>query len=101
MNIEDSLIVMSDEIYSCTKGLVMPVPQLQMMLKSNNAFMGKQTETLRMQTDAGEEMSLDATPTFVVCSPDLEGVYRTCQGPAVQAKESIFVEGEDSLDDHG
>lgn len=41
MNVEESLIVTSDEIYGCHSGLVMPVPQLQMSLKSTEHFMGR------------------------------------------------------------
>jgi hypothetical protein len=41
MNVEDSLILMSDEIYACEKGVVMPVPKLQMSLRSQEKFMGE------------------------------------------------------------
>lgn len=40
MNVEESLVVMSDEIYGCEQGIVIPVPQLQMSLRSQEHFMG-------------------------------------------------------------
>ena len=40
MNVEDSLVLLSDEMYACTQGLAMPIPQLQMALKSAEHSMG-------------------------------------------------------------
>lgn len=78
MNVEESLILMSDEIYSCDRGLAMPVPQLQMSLKSVEHFM---------------ELSLDAMPTYIVAVEDFAKSYDCGQAPPIQSKESIFVEG--------
>ena len=40
-NVEESLILLSDEIYSSDRGLAMPVPKFQMALKSVEQFMGE------------------------------------------------------------
>lgn len=42
MNIEDSLVVMADTIYGCEAGVAMPIPKLQMTLRSQDQFMGEQ-----------------------------------------------------------
>jgi hypothetical protein len=41
MNIEDSLMMMADTVYGCEAGVVMPVPKLQMSLRSQDQFMGE------------------------------------------------------------
>jgi hypothetical protein len=41
MNIEDSLVLMADTIYGCESGVVMPIPKLQMSLRSQDQFMGE------------------------------------------------------------
>lgn len=78
MNVEESLILLSDEIHNCRRGLVMPVPQLQMALKSTEHFL---------------ELSLDAMPTFIVATKDMTNVYQLGSAPAVSGDESIFIEG--------
>lgn len=78
MNIEESLILLSEQIYGCQRGLAMPVPQLQMALKSAEHFM---------------ELSLDALPTYIVATTDLNHTYRLGVAPPVVAKEAVFVEG--------
>ena len=78
MNVEESLILMSDEIYDFEKGMAMPVPQLQMALKSVEHFM---------------ELSLDATPTYVVATDNMEETYRLGIAPPIRSKEAIFMEG--------
>lgn len=78
MNVEESLILLSDQIYGSEKGLAMPVPQLQMSLKSVEHFM---------------ELSLDAMPTYIVEVEDLERAYQLGVAPPIKTKESIFVEG--------
>ncbi|WWD06286.1 hypothetical protein V865_004376 [Kwoniella europaea PYCC6329] len=78
MNVEDSLVLMSEEIYNCRKGLVIPVPQLQMNLKSVEHFM---------------ELSLDAPPTYVTASPDLDGVFAIGGCPSITETDIIFIEG--------
>ncbi|WWC67272.1 uncharacterized protein I206_101180 [Kwoniella pini CBS 10737] len=78
MNVEESLILMSDEIYNCKKGLVIPVPQLQMNLKSVDHFM---------------ELSLDATPTYVIASSDLDKSYARGSCPSISETDTVFVEG--------
>jgi hypothetical protein len=40
MNVEDSMMLLSDQIYGCEKGVVVPVPKLQMSLRSLDQFMG-------------------------------------------------------------
>ncbi|EIW72981.1 hypothetical protein TREMEDRAFT_42131 [Tremella mesenterica DSM 1558] len=78
MNIEDSLILLPDEIYGCTRGLAMPVPQLQMNLKSIEHFM---------------ELSLDALPTYIVPLDDFTPAYSYGKVSIVNSKEVIFIEG--------
>ncbi|WWC57636.1 uncharacterized protein I303_100168 [Kwoniella dejecticola CBS 10117] len=78
MNVEESLVLMSDEIYNCKKGLVIPVPQLQMNLKSVDHFM---------------ELSLDATPTYLTASADLHSIYARGSPPSVTDTDIIFIEG--------
>ncbi|WVF66596.1 hypothetical protein IAT40_001336 [Kwoniella sp. CBS 6097] len=78
MNVEESLILMSDEIFNCKQGVVMPVPQLQMSLKSVEHFM---------------ELSLDATPTYVVATSQLDDAYNKGYAPSFSGKDAIFVEG--------
>ena len=78
MNIEESLILMSDEVFSANSGIVIPVPQLQMALKSTEHFL---------------ELSLDALPTYVVHSEDLSVTYLINTAPPIRQKEIIFVEG--------
>lgn len=75
MDVRDSLILLPDEIYACDQGLAMPVPQLQMSLKSVEAFM---------------ELSLDAPPTFIV--PAEFSVYEDLK-VACSKTESVLVEG--------
>ena len=41
MNVEESIVMLPDEIYGFQGGLMMPVPQLQMALKSIEHFMGE------------------------------------------------------------
>lgn len=50
MDIRESLLLMSDAIYSCERGLVMPVPQLQMALKSVEQYMGESNGRIRLMT---------------------------------------------------
>ncbi|WWD22731.1 hypothetical protein CI109_107224 [Kwoniella shandongensis] len=78
MNIEESLILMSDEIYDFRRGVVMPVPQLQMNLKSVDHFM---------------ELSLDSPPTYVAPSDELERVYKIGAMPLSSNDDAIFIEG--------
>ncbi|WVQ94212.1 hypothetical protein IAU59_001290 [Kwoniella sp. CBS 9459] len=78
MNVEESLILMSDEIFNCKQGVVMPVPQLQMSLKSVEHFM---------------ELSLDAPPTYVIASSNFDKAYRTGYAPSFGGKDAIFIEG--------
>ncbi|ORY27357.1 hypothetical protein BCR39DRAFT_589249 [Naematelia encephala] len=78
MNVVESLILMSDEIYNAEQGLAMPVPQLSMSLKSLEHYM---------------ELSLDATPTYIVTTDDLAATYATTKCPALAVHEAIFLEG--------
>ncbi|OCF72268.1 hypothetical protein I204_06644 [Kwoniella mangroviensis CBS 8886] len=78
MNVEESLVLMSDEIYNCRKGLVIPVPQLQMNLKSVDHFM---------------DLSLDAPPTYVTASPDLDSAFAIGGCPSIAETDIIFIEG--------
>jgi hypothetical protein len=95
MNVEESIVLLSDEIYGCKKGLAMPVPQLQMSLKSTDAFMGESRSILsRMKLKSGVELSIDATPTYVAYSDDLESTYTRGSAPLAQSQEAVFIEGE-------
>ncbi|KAK8844716.1 hypothetical protein IAR55_006566 [Kwoniella newhampshirensis] len=78
MNIEESLILMSDEIYDCKRGIVMPIPQLQMNLKSVEHFM---------------ELSLESPPTYVAASDDLDRSYKLGAAPLAPSEDAIFIEG--------
>ncbi|WVQ79015.1 hypothetical protein IAT38_001107 [Cryptococcus sp. DSM 104549] len=78
MDIQDSLILMSDEIYNCRQGLAIPVPQLQMVLKSVEQFM---------------ELSLDLTPTYVIAVADFADSYQKGVAPLLSSDEAIFIEG--------
>nr|ODN85117.1 hypothetical protein L203_05068 [Cryptococcus depauperatus CBS 7841] len=78
MNVENSLIVMSDEIYNCSSGIALPVPQLQMTIKSVEKFM---------------ELFLSAAPTYVVAVPNLNTVYFNGHVPLLSSEEAVFIEG--------
>ena len=78
LDVRDSVILLSDEIYACTSGIAMPVPQFQMMLKSVEAFM---------------EMSLDAPPTYIVEAPDFAKVYETMRPRSASSTDSVYIEG--------
>ncbi|KIR39832.1 hypothetical protein I307_02554 [Cryptococcus deuterogattii 99/473] len=78
MNVEESLILMCDEIYNFSRGIALPVPQLQMAIKSVDQFM---------------ELSLNATPTYIAAAPQLMAVYERGSAPAVSGDETIFIEG--------
>ncbi|OCF34831.1 hypothetical protein I316_03376 [Kwoniella heveanensis BCC8398] len=78
MNVEESLILMSDEIFNCKQGVVMPVPQLQMSLKSVEHFM---------------ELSLDAPPTYIVPTSRLDEAYSRGYAPSFSGKDAVFIEG--------
>lgn len=78
LDVRDSLILLADEIYACDSGLVMPVPQFQMALKSVEAFM---------------ELSLDAPPTYIVPAPDFAAAYSTMDAPELSTAESVIIEG--------
>ena len=57
MNVEESLIFLSDQIYNCDSGLALPIPQLQMALRSTDLYL---------------DLSLDALPTYAVMVRDIE-----------------------------
>ncbi|WVR03135.1 hypothetical protein IAU60_000125 [Kwoniella sp. DSM 27419] len=78
MNVEESLILLPDEIYSFRSGVVMPVPQLQMNLKSVDHFM---------------ELSLDSPPTYIVAVEKLNETYARGRTPAFSGREALFIEG--------
>ncbi|ODN76792.1 hypothetical protein L202_05394 [Cryptococcus amylolentus CBS 6039] len=78
MNIEESLIVMSDEIYNITSGIALPVPQLQLTIKSVDEFM---------------ELALNATPTYIVAAPSLIDIYRKGSAPLLADDQVVFLEG--------
>ncbi|EAL21708.1 hypothetical protein CNBC5720 [Cryptococcus deneoformans B-3501A] len=78
MNVEESLILMCDEIYNFSGGIALPVPQLQMTIKSVEQFM---------------ELSLNATPTYIAAAPQLLPLYERGSAPVVSGEEAIFIEG--------
>jgi hypothetical protein len=88
MNIEESLLLMSDEIYGCQTGVAMPVPKLQMSLRSQEQFMGELDVPSLLIID----LSLDSPPTFVVPADDLVKVYTSFVVPTPR-DEAVFVEG--------
>lgn len=78
MNVEESLILMCDEIYNFSEGIALPVPQLQMTIRSVEQFM---------------ELSLNATPTYIAAAPQLLAVYERGTAPEVSGEEAVFIEG--------
>lgn len=80
VNVRDSMVVMSDEIYGCDKGIVIPVPQLQLDLRNNEYQM---------------DMSVDLAPTYVVACNDLEQCYLSGVPPLARDQDVVFVEGLD------
>lgn len=78
LDVRESLILLSDEIYSCDSGLALPVPQLQMSLKSVEAFM---------------ELSLDVPPTYVISMPNINAVFKSCRSPPPSSVACLFIEG--------
>lgn len=78
LDVKDSLLLLSDEIYACESGLGIPIPQLQMMLKSVETFM---------------ELSLDLPPTYIVATPSISSAYEVCIAPPPSSTESVFIEG--------
>ncbi|ORX35037.1 hypothetical protein BD324DRAFT_652754 [Kockovaella imperatae] len=78
MNVEDSLILLSDQIYGCQSGLAMPLPQLQMALRSTEHYL---------------DLSLDASPTYIVPMPDFAKTYTTGAALAPAERDTFFIEG--------
>jgi hypothetical protein len=78
LDVRDSLVLLSDEIFACESGLALPIPQLQMMLKSVEAFM---------------ELSLDLPPTYIVAAPSVEKSYVACRAPLPSSTECVCIEG--------
>lgn len=78
LDLQDSLLLLSDEIYACESGLALPIPQFQVMLKSVEAFM---------------ELSIDIPPTYFVHAPSIQTSYDACLAPSPSSIESIFIEG--------
>lgn len=80
VNVRDSLVVMSDEIYGSEKGIVIPVQQLQLDLRNNEYQM---------------DMSVDLAPTYVSACDDLERCYQSGSTPLAKDQDVVFVEGVD------
>ncbi|KAL1409648.1 Macrophage colony-stimulating factor 1 receptor [Vanrija albida] len=78
LNIRDSLILMSDEIYSAKKGVAIPVPELQLDLKNNEYQM---------------DMAMDAAPTYCVACDDLDAASAAAKAPLATTEDVVFVEG--------
>lgn len=78
VDIRDSLVLMSDEIYSAKKGIAIPVPQLQIDLKNNEFQM---------------DMSMDAAPTYCVPCDDLDAAFAATKAPLATTEDVVFVEG--------
>ena len=78
MDVHDSLILLSDEIYRCDSGLALPVPQMQMALRSTETFL---------------DLSLDALPTYVVPVKEMDMAYGSATAPRPSPKDVIFLEG--------
>jgi hypothetical protein len=89
MNVEDSLVIMSDEIYGCEQGIVIPVPQLQMSLRSQEHFMG--TSAL-CQHVLMPDLSLDSPPTHILPAENLSALYQSMALPDVM-DEVVYLEG--------
>lgn len=80
VNVRDSIVVMSDEIYGCDKGIAIPIPQLQLDLRNNEFQM---------------DMALDVAPTHVVACDDLEQCYQKGALPLTKKQDVVFIEGLD------
>lgn len=89
MNVEDSLVIMSDEIYGCESGIVIPVPQLQMSLRSQEQFMGTSRAYRQVLT---LDLSLDSPPTHILPVEDLPALYESMILPQVM-EDFIYIEG--------
>ena len=85
MNVEESLILLSDQVYGCASGLAMPVPQLQMALRSTDHYL---------------DLSLDALPTYAVPMKDFQAVYAQGEAPPPGTRETFFIEGEKDCSYH-
>ena len=82
MNVEDSLILMSDEIFRSRSGIALPVPQLQMALRSLEDFM---------------DLSLDVPPTYAVALSDLNTAYAHQKTPSMREVDAVFIGGQYTL----
>ncbi|GMK54228.1 hypothetical protein CspeluHIS016_0108140 [Cutaneotrichosporon spelunceum] len=78
VDVRDSLILMSEEIYGTTKGIAIPIPQLQLDLKNNEYQM---------------DMSLDVAPTYVVACSNIAQSYEELSAPLRRDQDVVFVEG--------
>ncbi|BEI81360.1 hypothetical protein CcaverHIS002_0205200 [Cutaneotrichosporon cavernicola] len=78
VDVRDSLILMSDEIYGTTKGIAIPIPQLQLDLKNNEYQM---------------DMALDVAPTYVVACNNIAQSYKELSAPLQRDQDVVFVEG--------
>ncbi|KLT40822.1 hypothetical protein CC85DRAFT_287095 [Cutaneotrichosporon oleaginosum] len=78
VDVRDSLVLLSDQIYSATKGIAAPVPQLQLDLKNNEYQM---------------EMSLDIAPTYYVACNNIAQSYVELSAPLQRDQDVVFVEG--------
>lgn len=78
VDVRDSLVFMSDTIYGCEKGIAIPVPQLQLDLKTNEFQM---------------DMTLDAAPTYAIACSDIATNYKDMSAPLARDQDVAFVEG--------
>ncbi|TXT06049.1 hypothetical protein VHUM_03522 [Vanrija humicola] len=78
VDIRDSLVLMSDEIYSAKIGVAIPVPELQIDLKNNEYQM---------------DMSMDAAPTYCVPCEDLDAAFAAAKAPLATTEDIVFIEG--------
>ena len=82
MDVQESLVFMSDEIFSARAGIAMPVPRLQMSLRSVADHL---------------DLSLDATPTSVNCEIDIEAAYAKGDSQKING-DVVHLDGTSSHD---
>jgi hypothetical protein len=78
VDVTDSLVLMSDQIYDAKHGIAIPVPQLQLDLKTNEFQM---------------DMTLDVAPTYAIACPSIASSYKEVAAPLARSQDVVFVEG--------
>jgi hypothetical protein len=78
VDVRDSLVLMSDEVYGVDNGIAIPVPHLQLDLKTGEFQM---------------DMTLDAAPTYAIACDSIDDAFKAGSGPLARSQDVVFVEG--------